>query len=87
MHMHHVYLYKIMIFKKKKLGSTKDHIFTSCVFDAESKTGLCFFKSILPRPPDQHGDIHKNIYNLQVKTPGGCKKGFLMTPFLFAFKS
>ena len=27
-----------MIFKKKKLGSTKDPIFTFGVFDAESKT-------------------------------------------------
>ena len=27
-----------MSFKKKKLGSTKDHIFTFRFFDAESKT-------------------------------------------------
>ena len=37
--MYHLYLYRIKIFKKKKkLGSTKDQIFTFHVFDAESKT-------------------------------------------------
>jgi len=36
--MYHLYLYRVKIFKKKELGSTKDHIFTFRVFDVESKT-------------------------------------------------
>ena len=38
MYRYHLYLYRIKIFMSKKLGSTKDYIFTFRVFDAESKT-------------------------------------------------
>ena len=38
--MYNLYLYRIKIFKRKKLGSTNDHIFNFHVFDTESKTEL-----------------------------------------------
>ena len=47
--MYHLYLHKIMIFKKIKLESNKDHIFTFCAFDAESKTELANNSLYLPK--------------------------------------
>ena len=38
--MNHLYLYRIMILKTKKLGSTKDPIVTFRFFDTESKTEI-----------------------------------------------